>query len=126
VVDVQAGPAQDMDQLKEAVSSAAAGTGEVQRVIKESTFQPRAAAFTSLIQQCARARAWQKAVDVFQALQETPGLKVCHVKVLRKASSSLLSQFLLPKLAALKMAQRHVHSATSTECRTSTAEHGLT
>jgi len=78
-VDVQAGPAQDMDQLKEAVSSAAAGTGEVQRVIKESTFQPRAAAFTSLIQQCARARAWQKAVDVFQALQETPGLKVCHV-----------------------------------------------
>lgn len=68
-----------MDQLKEAVSSATAGTGEVQRVIKESTFQPRAAAFTSLIQQCARARAWQKAVDVFQALQETPGLKVCWV-----------------------------------------------
>ena len=65
-----------MDQLKEAVSSAAPGTGEVQRVIRESTFQPRAAAFTSLIQQCARARAWQKAVDVFHALQETPGLKV--------------------------------------------------
>ena len=64
-----------MDQLKEAVSSAAPGTGEVQRVIRESTFQPRAAAFTSLIQQCARARAWQKAVDVFHALQETPGLK---------------------------------------------------
>ena len=75
-VDVQGGPAQDMDQLKEAVSSAAPGTGEVQRVIRESTFQPRAAAFTSLIQQCARVRAWQKAVDVFQALQETPGLKV--------------------------------------------------
>ena len=65
-----------MDQLKEAVSSAAPGTGEVQQVIRESTFQPRAAAFTSLIQQCARARAWQKAVDVFHALQETPGLKV--------------------------------------------------
>ena len=65
-----------MDQLKEAVSIAAPGTGEVQRVIRESTFQPRAAAFTSLIQQCARARAWQKAVDVFHALQETPGLKV--------------------------------------------------
>ena len=76
---MQGGPAQDMDQLKEAVSSAAPGTGEVQRVIRESTFQPRAAAFTSLIQQCARVRAWQKAVDVFQALQETPGLKVLHV-----------------------------------------------
>ena len=76
---VQGGPAQDMDQLKEAVSSAAAGTGEVQRVIRESSFQPRAAAFTSLIQQCARVRAWQKAVDVFQALQETPGLKVCRI-----------------------------------------------
>ena len=99
-MDVQAGPAQDMDQLKEAVSSAAAGTGEVQRVIKESTFQPRAAAFTSLIQQCARARAWQKAVDVFQALQETPGLKVCHV------FSHCLPFFpilFLPKLAAPKM-----------------------
>ena len=82
-VDVQGGPAQDMDQLKEAVSSAAAGTGEVQRVIRESAFQPRAAAFTSLIQQCARVRAWQKAVDVFQALQETPGLKVCHLLMQR-------------------------------------------
>ena len=99
-MDVQAGPAQDMDQLKEAVSSAAAGTGEVQRVIKESTFQPRAAAFTSLIQQCARARAWQKAVDVFQALQETPGLKVCH-GILHRLPFFL--SFISPKLAALVM-----------------------
>ena len=87
----QGGPAQDMDQLKEAVSSAAAGTGEVQRVIRDSTFQPRAAAFTSLIQQCARARAWQKAVDVFHALQETPGLKVMtasHASLRRMAEGS--------------------------------------
>ena len=65
-----------MDQLKDAVGNAAVGTGEVQKVIRESTFQPRAAAFTSLIQQCARVRAWQKALEVFQALQEMPGLKV--------------------------------------------------
>ena len=70
------GPANDMDQLKDAVSNATVGTGEVQKVIRESTFQPRAAAFTSLIQQCARVRAWQKALEVFQALQEMPGLKV--------------------------------------------------
>lgn len=70
------GPASDMDQLKDAVGNAAVGTGEVQKVIRESTFQPRAAAFTSLIQQCARVRAWQKALEVFQALQEMPGLKV--------------------------------------------------
>ena len=72
------GPASDMDQLKDAVGNATVGTGEVQKVIRESTFQPRAAAFTSLIQQCARVRAWQKALEVFQALQEMPGLKVSN------------------------------------------------
>lgn len=68
-----------MDSLREAVSLATAGTGEVRRAIRESTFQPRAAAFTSLIQQCARTKAWQKALEVFEAMQETPGVKVgCH------------------------------------------------
>ena len=96
-----------MDQLKEAVSSAAPGTGEVQRVIRESTFQPRAAAFTSLIQQCARARAWQKAVDVFHALQETPGLKVRLCTFVHLLSLST-SAHLFRLRAGIVLLARHV------------------
>lgn len=64
-----------MDSLREAVTLAAPRTGEVRRAIRESTFQPRAAAFTSLIQQCARTKAWEKALEVFEAMKETPGVK---------------------------------------------------
>ena len=79
-----AGPAVDMDSLREAVGQASAGTGEVRRVITQSTFQPRAAAFTSLIQQCARSKNWQKALEVFETMKEYPAVKVipssppCH------------------------------------------------
>lgn len=69
-------PAVDMDSLREAISQAAPGKGEVRRAIVNSTFQPRAAAFTSLIQQCARAKSWQKAIEVFEAMQETSNVKV--------------------------------------------------
>lgn len=75
VAQVGGAPATDMDSLREAVTLATAGTGEVRRAIRESTFQPRAAAFTSLIQQCARTKAWQKALEVFDAMKETPGVK---------------------------------------------------
>lgn len=71
-----AGPAVDMDGLREAVGQATAGTGEVRRAITAATFQPRAAAFTSLIQQCARAKNWQKALEVFETMKEYPAVKV--------------------------------------------------
>lgn len=71
-----AGPAVDMDGLREAVGQASAGTGEVRRAITSATFQPRAAAFTSLIQQCARAKNWQKALEVFETMKEYPAVKV--------------------------------------------------
>ena len=71
-----AGPAVDMDGLREAVAQASASTGEVRRAITAATFQPRAAAFTSLIQQCARAKNWEKALEVFETMKEYPAVKV--------------------------------------------------
>ncbi|CAL8462083.1 g1614 [Coccomyxa elongata] len=74
-----AGPAVDMDGLREAVGQATAGTGEVRRAITTATFQPRAAAFTSLIQQCARAKNWQKALEVFETMKEYPAVKANYI-----------------------------------------------
>jgi pentatricopeptide repeat domain-containing protein 1 len=61
----------DMDTLKAAIEGAKAGTGQVRQAIKACSFQPRLPAFTTLIQQCARARSWDKAFEVFEAMKET-------------------------------------------------------
>lgn len=47
-----------------------AGTGEVARMIHCAQFQPQAAAFTSLLHMCAKAKLWQKALEVFQAMRD--------------------------------------------------------
>ena len=43
---------------------ACSGTGEVAHVIGSASFQPQAAAFTSLLHMCAKAKLWQKALEV--------------------------------------------------------------
>ena len=48
----------------DAVMVACSGTGEVARVIGSASFQPQAAAFTSLLHMCAKAKLWQKALEV--------------------------------------------------------------
>lgn len=46
-----------------------AGTGQVERAIATATFHPQAAAFTSLLHMCAKNKLWQKALEVFEAMQ---------------------------------------------------------
>ncbi|KAK9826810.1 hypothetical protein WJX81_003120 [Elliptochloris bilobata] len=59
----------DMLSLKSAIVSARPGTGEVARAIAGASFQPQAAAFTALLHTCAKARAWQTALEVFAAMR---------------------------------------------------------
>lgn len=58
----------DMDSLKAAISQAVPGTGQVKQAITAATFQPRAPAFTSLIQTCAKFRELQKALEIFDTM----------------------------------------------------------
>ena len=84
-------PPYDMDSLRERVANAVAGTGDVRHAITSSTFQPREAAFTSLIHQCTRAKAWQKALEVFEVLGDTKGLQpntICYSAVISACSSA--------------------------------------
>lgn len=39
-------------------------------MIGSASFQPQAAAFTSLLHMCAKSRLWQKALEVFQAMRD--------------------------------------------------------
>lgn len=57
-------------KVGEAIYMFHAGTGEVARMISSATFQPQAAAFTSLLHMCAKAKLWQKALEVFQAMRD--------------------------------------------------------
>jgi len=41
----------------------------VARAIAAASFQPQAAAFTALLHTCAKARAWQTALEVFAAMR---------------------------------------------------------
>ena len=66
----------DMDSLKQAISLAVPGTGQVKRAITDATFQPRAPAFTSLIQTCAKFRQVQKAIEVFDTMQSSEAIDV--------------------------------------------------
>ena len=52
-----------------------AGTGEVERAVASATFHPQAAAFTALLHMCAKAKLWEKALEVFAAM------KVHHASV---------------------------------------------
>ncbi|BDA50649.1 probable pentatricopeptide repeat-containing protein At3g61520, mitochondrial at N-terminal half [Coccomyxa sp. Obi] len=63
-------PPWDMLSLKAAIHAALPGTGEVARMISSASFQPQAAAFTSLLHMCAKAKLWQKALEVFQAMRD--------------------------------------------------------
>jgi pentatricopeptide repeat protein len=45
------------------------GTGQVQRIIAKATFQPQAAAFTALLHMCAKAKLWEKALEIFEAMK---------------------------------------------------------
>lgn len=84
-------PAHDMDSLREKVANAVAGTGDVRAAIVACTFQPREAAFTTLIHQCTRAKAWQKALEVFEVLSETRGVQpntICYSAVISACSSA--------------------------------------
>ena len=63
--------------LKAAVWHAPAGTGDVERIIKGAPFKPGARGFTSLLQLVSRDRspkAWQKAMEVRQAMRDRPDL----------------------------------------------------
>lgn len=64
----------DMDALKQRMATAKAGTGEVAAVLSSVTFQPRAAAFTSLIQAASKAKATEKALELFQCMQDIFGI----------------------------------------------------
>lgn len=61
--------ASDMDSLKRLIAAARPGTGEVTHIIATATFCPRAAAFTSLLQLCAKSREMEKALEIFHAMQ---------------------------------------------------------
>lgn len=65
----------DMDTLKRSICSAQTGTGEVRQIIETCTFKPREQAFTTLINMCGQLRDWQKAVEVFDAMQCVRGVK---------------------------------------------------
>ena len=67
-------PIENMEELKQRIAQA--GAGDIQRLLTSSNlaFQPREAAFTALVTQCARAKAWEKALAVFSALRATPGM----------------------------------------------------
>ncbi|KDD74803.1 hypothetical protein H632_c1064p1, partial [Helicosporidium sp. ATCC 50920] len=65
----------DVDTLKARLSSARAGTGEVAAVVASVTFQPRAAAFTSLIQAASKSKDTQKALEIFRAMQDVAGVQ---------------------------------------------------
>ena len=52
--------------------NACSGTGEVARVIGSASFQPQAAAFTSLLHMCAKAKLWQKALEVCRCHDPAP------------------------------------------------------
>lgn len=66
----------DMDSLKMAISHAIPGTGQVKQAITDATFVPRAPAFTSLIQTCAKYRQVQKAIEVFDTMATTDAIDV--------------------------------------------------
>ena len=66
----------DMDSLKFAIAHAIPGTGQVKQAITEATFVPRAPAFTSLIQTCAKYRQVQKAIEVFDTMATTEAIDV--------------------------------------------------
>lgn len=66
----------DMDSLKMAISQAIPGTGQVKRAITDATFQPRAPAFTSLIQTCAKFRQVQKAIEIFDTMATSEAIDV--------------------------------------------------
>lgn len=68
-------PAWDMDTLKRSICSARTGKGEVRHIIESCTFKPREQAFTTLINMCGQLRDWQKAVEVFEAMQHVRGVK---------------------------------------------------
>lgn len=58
-----------MAQLETAVLWAPTGTGDVQRLLSTSEFQPRVQAFTKLITLCGRAGDPVKALEVFEAMK---------------------------------------------------------
>ena len=64
-----------MDELKQRIAGAQAA--DIARLLAPSNlaFQPRAAAFTTLVAQCGKVKAWEKALAVFEALRQTPGMK---------------------------------------------------
>ena len=70
-----------MDSLKAAISQAVPGTGQVKHAITAATFQPRAPAFTSLIQTCAKFREAQKALEIFDTMQTSDAIDVKPNKV---------------------------------------------
>ena len=60
------------------METARAGTGEVARIIRSSTFQPREAAFTKLIQACVPSHDWQKALELWDVMRATPRAQAQH------------------------------------------------
>ena len=58
----------DMSSLKQAISAAVAGTGQVREIIQSCVFSPREQAFTSLIKLCGNSGEWQKAIEIFEAM----------------------------------------------------------
>lgn len=80
-----------MEELKQRIAQAQAG--DVQRLLSPGSlaFQPREAAFTALVTQCARAKAWEKALAVFNALRQAPGMTantISYSAVISACSSS--------------------------------------
>lgn len=64
----------DMDTLKAALENSVPGTGATKQIIKNCSCKLRAQAFTKLINTCGRFRQWEKAVEIFEAMKEYPGV----------------------------------------------------
>ena len=48
----------------------------MERAVASATFHPQAAAFTSLLHMCSKAKLWEKALEVFAAMQaHHPGVQ---------------------------------------------------
>ncbi|KAK2080724.1 hypothetical protein QBZ16_000578 [Prototheca wickerhamii] len=96
----------DMDTLKHRISEAKSGTGQVAAVLASVTFKPRAAAFTSLIQSASRSKDAQKALEIFQCMQD-----MFHISPNTFSSSALISA--LAKSGQWQLAERYFHELES-------------
>ena len=108
----------DMDSLKLAISHATPGTGQVKQAITDATFVPRAPAFTSLIQTCAKCRQVQKAIEVFDTMANNEAIDVRPNTVHYRYATGTLR----PQRAHLQLHDLHCNLPQWTTARTCVPE----